>query len=51
MKTRLVGAKKGFSLLKKKSDALMAKFRKIIKELRLVRRFQILKKSVKRPNG
>jgi vacuolar-type H+-ATPase subunit D/Vma8 len=36
MKTRLVGAKKGFSLLKKKSDALMAKFRKIVKELRLV---------------
>jgi len=36
MKIRLTGAKKGYSLLKKKSDALMSKFRKIVKELKKV---------------
>lgn len=33
MQTRLIGAKKGHSLLKKKSDAMTTKFRKIVKEL------------------
>lgn len=36
MKLRLVGAKKGHQLLKKKSDALTAKFRKILKEIKEV---------------
>eukprot|EP00695_Tsukubamonas_globosa_P002154 TRINITY_DN325_c0_g1_i14.p1 TRINITY_DN325_c0_g1~~TRINITY_DN325_c0_g1_i14.p1 ORF type:complete len:297 (+),score=133.73 TRINITY_DN325_c0_g1_i14:91-891(+) len=34
MKIRLVGAKKGFSLLKKKSDALTVRFRGILKQIR-----------------
>jgi V-type H+-transporting ATPase subunit D len=33
MQTRLIGAKKGHSLLKKKSDAMSTRFRKIEKEL------------------
>jgi len=33
MKTRLKGAQKGHSLLKKKSDALTARFRGILKEI------------------
>ena len=33
MKTRLAGAQKGFSLLKKKSDALTSRFRSILKKI------------------
>jgi len=33
MKTRLKGAQKGHSLLKKKSDALTARFRAILKDI------------------
>jgi len=33
MKTRLTGAQKGHSMLKKKSDALTARFRTILKEI------------------
>ena len=33
MKARLKGAQKGYSLLKKKSDALTLRFRKILKTI------------------
>ena len=33
MKTRLAGAQKGYSLLKKKSDALTSRFRSILKKI------------------
>lgn len=33
MKTRLKGAQKGHSLLKKKADALQMKFRQILKKI------------------
>lgn len=36
MKLRLVGAKKGFSLMKKKSDALTMRFRAILKDIKEV---------------
>lgn len=39
MKTRLKGAQKGHSLLKKKADALQMKFRQILKKIVEVSRF------------